>query len=261
MPELLYEFKGGVAHLTLNRPDAANAINLEMARELEEASLKCEEDPAVRAVVLTGAGKMFCGGGDLKAFAAQPPAELPAFLKRTTFYLHEAIHRFARMRAPLVVAVNGNAGGGGMSLAMAGDIVLAVESARFTMGYTRVGLTPDGSSTYFLPRIIGLRKSMDLMLTNRMLTAREAEAMGLVTRVVPDASLKDESEKLVHELAAGPTNAYAGVKRLLYATATYQLAEQMELETEFIADMGRTADAQEGIGSFLAKRAPKFSGK
>jgi 2-(1,2-epoxy-1,2-dihydrophenyl)acetyl-CoA isomerase len=102
---------------------------------------------------------------------------------------------------------------------------------------------------------------MDLMLTNRMLTAREAEAMGLVTRVVPDASLKDESEKLVHELAAGPTNAYAGVKRLLYATATNQLAEQMELETEFIADMGRTADAQEGIGSFLAKRAPKFSGK
>jgi len=204
---------------------------------------------------------MFCGGGDLKAFAAQPPAELPAYLKKVTFYFHKAIHRFARMQVPLVVAVNGNAGGGGMSLALAGDIVLAAESARFAMAYTRVGLTPDGSSTYYLPRLIGLRRTMELMLTNRVLTAQEAEAMGLITRAVPDVELQKQSEALASELAQGPTKAFGGVKRLLYAAANTSLDEQMELESETIGDAGRTVDAQEGITAFLAKRAPKFNGR
>src|SRR5215469_3393340 len=196
MPDLLFEVRNHVAYVTLNRPEAANALNAEVAQGLEEISLRCDEDPAVRAVLLTGAGKMFCGGGDLKAFAAQPSAELPAYLKKVTLYLHKAIHRFARMKAPLIIAVNGNAGGGGMSLAMAGDIVLAGESSRFTMAYTRVGLTPDGSSTYFLPRLIGLRRTMELALTNRTLTAREAEAIGLITRAVPDAELMKQAEGL-----------------------------------------------------------------
>jgi 2-(1,2-epoxy-1,2-dihydrophenyl)acetyl-CoA isomerase len=232
-----------------------------MVQELEEVSLRCDEDPAVRSVLMTGAGKMFCGGGDLKAFAAQPPAQLPAYLKKVTLYLHKAVHRFARMKAPLVVAVNGNAGGGGMSLALAGDIVFAAASARFTMAYTRVGLSPDGSSTYFLPRLIGLRRTMELALTNRTLTASEAETMGLITRAVPDGELQQQAETLANELAQGPTNAFGGVKRLLYATANTSLDEQMELESETIADAARTADAQEGIAAFLAKRAPKFSGR
>jgi 2-(1,2-epoxy-1,2-dihydrophenyl)acetyl-CoA isomerase len=261
MPEVLFEIRNHVAHITLDRPDAANALNVEMVKELEEVSLRCDEDPAVRAVLMTGAGKMFCGGGDLKAFAAQPPAQLPAYLKKVTLYLHKAVHRFARMKAPMVVAVNGNAGGGGMSLALAGDLVLAAESARFTMAYTRVGLSPDGSSTYFLPRLIGLRRTMELALTNRTLTAREAEAMGLITRAVPDGDLQRQAEILANELAQGATNAFGGVKRLLYAAANTSLDEQMELESETIADMARTADAQEGIAAFLAKRAPKFGGQ
>ncbi|MGA2409926.1 MAG: enoyl-CoA hydratase-related protein [Candidatus Binataceae bacterium] len=258
---LLFEVRDHVAYITLNRPEAANAMNLELSRELEEVALECEENINVRAVLLTGAGKMFCGGGDVKAFAAQEPTHLPAYLKRVTLYLHQAIHRFARMRAPVVMAVNGSAGGGGMSLACAGDIVLAGESARFTMAYTRIGLTPDGSSTYYLPRIIGLRRTMELALTNRTLSAREAEAIGLVTRVVPDDQLIAQAEALGNELAHGPTRAYGGVKRLLYGSFNTPLHEQMELESEWIADMARTWDAQEGMAAFVGKRTPKFNGQ
>jgi 2-(1,2-epoxy-1,2-dihydrophenyl)acetyl-CoA isomerase len=261
MAEVIYEVRDNVAHLTLNRPEAANALNLEMAMALEEASLRCEEDAGVRAVLLTGAGKLFCGGGDLKSFAAQPAEVLPGHLKKVTMYLHTAIQRFARMKAPLVIAVNGNAGGAGLSLALIGDITLAGESTRFTVAYTRIGLTPDGSSSYYLPRLVGLKRAMDLMLTNRSITAREAEAIGMITRVVPDADLMDQATAVARELAQGPTQALGGVKRLLYASSNNPLFEQMELETAVIADMSRTADAREGIAAFLGKRAAKFGGR
>jgi 2-(1,2-epoxy-1,2-dihydrophenyl)acetyl-CoA isomerase len=260
MADVEFEVRGHIGYITLNRPEAANSLNAEVAMQLDQAALRCDENVEVRAVLMTGAGRMFCGGGDLKAFAAQSPRELPAYLKAVTLYFHQAIHRFARMRAPLVVAVNGNAGGGGMSLALAGDIVLAAESARFTMAYTRVGLTPDGSSTYTLPRLVGWRRAAELMLTNRTLTAREAEQMGLITRAVPDVDLRQQADAAVQELAQGATRAFGGVKRLLYSSATASLAEQMELETEWIAEMARTDDAHEGIGAFLGKRAPKFGG-
>ncbi|MGO9265830.1 MAG: enoyl-CoA hydratase/isomerase family protein [Candidatus Binataceae bacterium] len=261
MAEVILEVRENVAHLTLNRPEAANALNLEMAMALEAAALKCEEDPNIRAVLMTGAGKLFCGGGDLKSFAAQPAEELPGHLKKVTMYLHTAIQRFARMKAPLVIAVNGNAGGAGLSLALIGDITLAGEATRFTVAYTRIGLTPDGSSTYYLPRLVGLKRAMELMLTNRAVAAREAEAMGMITRVVPDADLLNQAGAIARELAQGPTQAFGGVKRLLYATFNNPLYEQMEFETAIIADMSRTADAREGIASFLGKRAAKFSGK
>jgi 2-(1,2-epoxy-1,2-dihydrophenyl)acetyl-CoA isomerase len=261
MAEINLEVRDSVAHLTLNRPEAANALNLAMAMALEEASLKCEEDPNVRAVLMTGAGKLFCGGGDLKSFAAQPEAELAGHLKKVTMYLHTAIQRFARMKAPLVVAVNGNAGGAGLSLALIGDITLAGESTRFTVAYTRIGLTPDGSSSYYLPRLIGLKRAMDLMLTNRAITAREALEIGMISRVVPDADLLNQASAIAHELAQGPTQAFGGVKRLLYASPNNPLYEQMEIETATIADLSRTADAREGIAAFLGKRTAKFSGQ
>jgi 2-(1,2-epoxy-1,2-dihydrophenyl)acetyl-CoA isomerase len=261
MSVLNLEVRNNVAHLTLNRPEAANALNLEMAQALEEASLKCEEDPNIRAVLMTGAGKLFCGGGDLKSFAAYPAEDLPAHLKKVTMYLHTAIQRFARMKAPLVIAVNGNAGGAGLSLALIGDITLAGESTRFTVAYTRIGLTPDGSSSYYLPRMVGLKRAMELMLTNRTLTAREAEAIGMITRVVPDADLLSQAQNLANELAQGPTQAFGGVKRLLYTSWNNPLHEQMEIETAIIADLSRTADAREGMAAFLGKRAAKYSGK
>ncbi len=183
MNTLLYEVKDHVARITLNRPDAANALNLEMGRDLMHASIRAGEDPAVRAVILTGAGKMFSGGGDLTSFAAQED-RLLAHLKEVALYLHAAISRFVRMDAPVIAAVNGSAGGAGMSLCLFADLVIAAESAKFTLAYTRAGLSPDGGSTYFLPRIIGVRRALELALTNRALSAREAMDWGIVTKVV-----------------------------------------------------------------------------
>jgi 2-(1,2-epoxy-1,2-dihydrophenyl)acetyl-CoA isomerase len=258
---LLFDVREHVAHITLNRPEVSNAMNLEMAREFYEAAFECEQRSDVRAVLITGAGRAFCSGGDVKSFSAKEPGELRAYYRRLTLLLHQGIHRFSRMHAPVVMAVNGVAGGGGMSLACAGDIVLAAESARFTMAYTKMGLTPDGSSTYYLPRIIGLRRTVELALTNRVLSAREAETIGLVTRVIPDDQLMAHAQTLAAELAEGPTLAYGGVKRLLYGAINTSLAEQMEFETEWLTDMAGTADVQEGIAAFLAKRPPRFNGR
>ena len=250
----------GVARLTLNRPAAANAMNLELARDLMSAALQCDEDPAVRAVVIAGNGTMFCGGGDLKAFAGKG-ASLPQYLKEVTRYLHAAVSHLTRMDAPVIAAVHGSAAGGGMSLACAADFVLAAESARFTMAYTRAGLTPDVSSTYFLARIVGLRRAMELSLTSRVLSAAEAAVLGIVTTVVPDARLREEAHALAATFAVGPTAAYGATKRLLHAGWTSTLETQMELEARTIADITRGHDAREGIAAFVAKRPPQFIGR
>ncbi len=251
--------RDGIAHLTLNRPDAANSINLELARDLMEATLACDEDPRVRAVLFTGNGRMFCGGGDLKTFASQGAA-LPHYLKEVTTYLHAAMSRLTRMNAPVIAAVQGSAAGAGLSFVCAADIVLAADTAKFTMAYTRAGLTPDGSSTYFLSRIVGLRRALELTLTSRVFSAAEAATLGIVTRLVPEAELAGEAAALARTLAAGPTAAYGSTKRLLHAGWTGTLETQMELETRAIADIARTRDAQEGIAAFVGKRAPQFRG-
>jgi 2-(1,2-epoxy-1,2-dihydrophenyl)acetyl-CoA isomerase len=254
------EISDGVAAITLDRPDAANAIDLPLARELMQVAIRCDEDLAVRAVMLTGAGKMFCPGGDLKSFASAG-AGLPALLKEITTYLHAATSRFARMTAPLVVAVNGTAAGAGFSLAISGDLVLMAESAKLAMAYTAAGLSPDGSSTWFLPRLIGLRRAQELMLTNRRLSAAESLAWGLVNQVVPDAELASTALALAKQLAAGPTRAFGEVKKLLASTFSESLETQMELEARGIAALAGGADGREGIEAFVAKRAPKFSGR
>ena len=213
----------------------------------------------MRAVILTGAGKMFSGGGDLKSFAAQGDA-LPGHLKEVALYLHAAISRFVRMDAPVIAAVNGTAGGGGMSLCLFADVVLAAESAKFTLAYTRAGLSPDGGSTYFLPRLIGLRRALELALTNRVLTAKEALEWGMVTKVVPDSELQAEAQALAGQLAAGATRALGAAKRLLHHSFGESLETQMELEAQGIAEQARTRDAREGIAAFIAKRKASFSG-
>src|SRR5438874_1527289 len=163
----------GVATLTLNRPDAFNALDLTLGRDLFHAVVEVDDDPAVRAVVITGAGKAFCAGGDVKGFADNAD-RIGALIKELTTYLHGAVSRLCRSEKPVIMAINGVAAGGGMSLALAGDFVLAAESARFTMAYSKIAATPDGSSTYFLPRLIGLRRAPELYLTNRALSARDA---------------------------------------------------------------------------------------
>ena len=254
-----FEIEDGVAAITLNRPEAFNAMSKEMAQELMAVSIACGEDEAVRAVLITGAGKAFCAGGDLAEFGAITEG-LAAHLLEMTTYLHAAISRFAWMDAPLIAAVNGVAAGAGMSLAVASDLVIAAESARFTLAYTKAGLTPDGSSTYYLPRIIGLRRTMELALTNRVLSAAEAVEWGIANKVVADAQCLDEAHRLALELANGPTLAYGGVKKLLNMSLTDSLEGQLERESRFIGKMAHTADAREGIAAFRAKRKPTFSG-
>ncbi len=256
---LTFDVADGVAKITMNRPDSFNVLNLAMAQELSEASILCGEDPEIRAVVLTGAGKAFSGGGDINEFASVAD-DLPAHTKRMTVHFHGAVSRFAYMDAPLITAVNGAAGGGGMSIAVMGDLVYAARSARFTLAYTRIGLTPDGSSTYYLPRIIGVRRTMELALTNRTLSADEACDWGIVNKVVDDGTVVDEAMALARELAAGPTGAHGGVKKLLVNSLNDSLEGQMEREARHIARRAAGPDVAEGIKSFREKRRPDFVG-
>jgi 2-(1,2-epoxy-1,2-dihydrophenyl)acetyl-CoA isomerase len=255
-----FEIQDGVARITLNRPDAFNAMSKEMACELMHVSIRCGEEAEIRAVLITGTGKAFCAGGDLTQFSGIKEG-LAAHLKEMTTYLHAAMSRFAWMDAPLIAAVNGVAAGAGMSLAAACDLVIAAKSARFTMAYTKAGLTPDGSSTWYLPRVIGLRRTMELALTNRVLSAEEAVEWGIANRVVDDADCLGEAMALAAELAKGPTHAFGGVKKMLAMSLSDSLEGQLERETRFIAEMANGHDAPEGIAAFCEKRAPDFVGR
>jgi len=257
---LLLERRDHVATITLNRPEAYNALDLELGRELFHASLEVDEDADVRCVVITGAGKAFCAGGDVKGFVDNLP-RIGILVKELTTYLHGAVSRLTRSPKPVIMAVNGVAAGGGLSFALSGDLVVAGESARFTMAYSKIAATPDGSSSYFLPRLVGLRRALELYLTNRVLSAREALEWGLITRVVPDGELRTAVETLARELAAGPTLAIGGAKRLFHQSTWESLETQMELEAQAIAASGHTADFREGVTAFANKKAPTFHGR
>jgi 2-(1,2-epoxy-1,2-dihydrophenyl)acetyl-CoA isomerase len=253
---ITFEQSGRIARITLNRPDAANGMNDTMTRELADAAKRCDT-PSTKVVVITGSGRFFCAGGDLKSFAA---AETRGpFIKGVADDLHRAISTFARMDAVVITSVNGVAAGAGFSLAVTGDLVLAAESASFTMAYTRAGLSPDGSSSYFLPRLIGITKTKELMLTNRTLTSAEASQWGLVTDVVPDAELVARTDQLAGQMAATAKRSNGGVKNLLLSTFANGLEEQMELEGRLIGGLADTRDGREGIDAFLAKRKAEFS--
>jgi 2-(1,2-epoxy-1,2-dihydrophenyl)acetyl-CoA isomerase len=244
-----------VATLTLNRPDAYNALNVTLGRELFAAALELDEDPDVRCIVMTGSGRAFCAGGDVKDFV-DGLGRIGAHIKELTTYLHGAISRLCRSDKPVIVAVNGIAAGGGMSLALSGDLVIATESAKFTMAYSKIAASPDGSSSYFLPRLIGLRRSMELYFTNRVLTAREAAEWGLITRAVPGAEFKAAVDAQARELAQGPTKAFGIAKRLLHQSTWESLETQMELEAQGIAACGRTEDFRAGVTAFAEKKQP-----
>jgi 2-(1,2-epoxy-1,2-dihydrophenyl)acetyl-CoA isomerase len=256
---VLLEVRDNVAHLTLNRPQDGNALDLNMVKALMAAALSCEADRSVRAVLLKGAGKSFCVGGDVKVFAAQQ--QLPQYLREITSYLHLAISRFARLDAPVIAAVHGSAAGGGFSLAISCDLLIAAESATFLMAYSKIGMAPDGGSTYFLPRLVGLKRAIELAVTNRVLSAREAREWGIVTEVVPPENLVARAEDLARSLSQGPTGAFGSAKRLLHGGWNQTLETQMELESRAIAEAGGTADGQEGIRAFVEKRGARFEGK
>jgi 2-(1,2-epoxy-1,2-dihydrophenyl)acetyl-CoA isomerase len=255
-----YDVREAVAWITFKRPERFNALDPAMARELCDVAIRCSSDRGVRAAVMTGSGEQaFCAGGDVSVFAARLD-DIEVLVKEMTTYLHAAVSRFARMRAPLITAVNGVAAGAGFSLVTCCDLAIAAESATFTSAYTRIGLTPDGSSTHFLSRLVGTRRAMELYLTNRVLTAAEALDWGLVNRVVPADSLATEAGALARQLAEGPTGAFGGVKALLQSAAGESLETQMELESRAIAAAGASPDGQEGIRAFIDKRPARFTG-
>jgi 2-(1,2-epoxy-1,2-dihydrophenyl)acetyl-CoA isomerase len=257
---LIYELKDGVATLTLNRPDAYNALNLGLGKDLFHATLEADEDANVRCIVVTGAGKAFCAGGDVKDFADNPD-RIGILVKELTTYLHGSVSRLARSLKPVIMAVNGVAAGGGMSFALAGDLVVAAESAKFTMAYSKIAASPDGSSSYFLPRLIGLRRALELHYTNRVLSAREAMEWGLVNRVHADAEFAPAVSALARELAQGPTLAFGRAKLLFHQSTQESLETQMELEAQAIAASGHTEDFRSGVTAFARKQAATFKGR
>ncbi|MCH9670760.1 MAG: enoyl-CoA hydratase/isomerase family protein [Gammaproteobacteria bacterium] len=256
-----FERDGGVAIVALNRPDAANSLNCQMAEDLLEVATHCDSNPDIRCVVFTARGKMFSAGGDLHTFAAQGDG-MSEYMRKATAGMHVAISRFARMNAPYLVAVNGIAAGAGFSMAISGDMIFAAESAKFTMAYTRAGVSPDGSSTYFLPRLVGHVKAMQLIYMNDLLTADQAKEWGLVNEVIPDDKLMERTLEVAHQLAAGPTLAYGEAKRLVSDSLSNTLETQMELETRAIAGLARASeDAVNAIHAFTKKEKATFHGR
>ena len=246
-----------VAWLTLARPEKRNAVDPEFAFRLHELAEHCAANQAIRCVVLTGSGKFFCVGGDIDAFsAAGEDAEAAVGALARSF--HAGIHRLATMEKPLVTAINGPAAGAGLSLAILGDIALAAASAHFTSAYSAVGLTPDGGASWWLPRLIGMRRAQEMILTNRRIGAEEAATIGLVTRVVPDDALRTEASTVASALAKGPVRTLARCRALLVESATADLSTQLDREAASIAESAGAAEGREGVAAFLAKRPPHF---
>jgi 2-(1,2-epoxy-1,2-dihydrophenyl)acetyl-CoA isomerase len=253
---ILFDVRDGVGTITLNRPDAANAIDHRTSMELVDALIRCEENRDVRAVILTGSGRFFCAGADLKSFYNRGDG-----LKTGVSFIHVAVSRIVRAPFPVIGAINGTAAGGGMGLACACDLLIAAESAKFIMAFTRRGLSPDSTTTYFLPRRVGIGRALELTYLNRTLTAREALEWGIANRVVPDATLGDETRAIAVELARGPTRAYAAAKRLMHAGAVETLETQIENEIRSITEMIATEDTREAVRAFTEKRTPVFKGR
>lgn len=253
---ILVEQRGAVALLTLNRPENANVLNLAMGRQLLDSVIAIEANPAVRAVVIAGVGKHFCFGGDLRGMVAEGGA-VDAYLRELTSFLHSAISHLVRMDAPVIAAVHGTAAGGGIGLVSAADLCICGSGSKFSLAYTGVALTPDCGSSFFLPRLIGHRRAMELIMTNRLLGADEALAWGLVNQVVPDGEVLTEALKLADKLAAGPRRAFGKTKRLL-AGSSGALEAQLALESQMISRQAVSAEGQEGIRAFLDKRKPSY---
>jgi len=257
---ILLDIQGGIATLTLNRPDNYNAMNLELAGELHQAVLECEQNVSVRVVIITGAGKAFCAGGDVKEFH-QNLSDAPLYLKKLPTTLHKSISRICRMPKPVIAAVNGVAAGGGFSLTLACDLTMAAESAKFVPAYSEIAARPDLGMTFFLPRLIGAKKAFELAFVKKILTAQEAKEWGIVNSVVPDDQLIPEVTKIAKQLVDSSGLAIGSTKRLFQISQSQTLESQMENETEFISRAGGTGDFKEGVTAFVERRKPVFKNK
>jgi 2-(1,2-epoxy-1,2-dihydrophenyl)acetyl-CoA isomerase len=252
------ERRAALAILTLDAGDRGNPIDEKMVAEFVTAAAAVQADATFRALLIRAEGKHFSIGGDVSDFASRLD-ELPDYLANLVAHFHRGVADIASLEIPVITAVQGSAAGAGLSLVCLGDIVLGSESAGFVLAYTALGLTPDAGASWTLPRLVGTRMALDLMLTNRRLDAREALAAGLISRVVPDEVLQEQAEKQASRLAAGPTSALIAAKRLLRAAADSTLVPHLELERASLARLAGTAQGREGITAFIEGRPPVFS--
>jgi 2-(1,2-epoxy-1,2-dihydrophenyl)acetyl-CoA isomerase len=255
------EMAGQVCTLTLNRPDRLNALTVKVAEELKAAVAEALEHGA-RAIVLTGEGSAFCAGGDLREMQeiASREGRVDAFFDEPLRILNEAILLIRQTPVPFIAAVNGVAAGGGCNLALACDLVVAAESAKFNQAFVKIGLVPDCGGTFILPRLVGWKRAAELMFTGDMITAQRAAEMGMINSVTPDSELMERVMKLAERLAQSPTAAIAHMKRLLEASAMNDYGSQLDKEREAQIEAGRTKDFVEGVSAFLEKRPPRFVG-
>lgn len=256
-----FEVRGGVSVITLNRPESLNALTLAVAGEFKAALAEAVTQGA-RAIVLTGAGRAFCAGGDLREMQkiASQNGRVEAFFDEPLRELNDCIMLIRRTPLPIIAAVNGAASGGGCNLALACDVVIAGESARFNQAFVKIGLVPDCGGTFILPRLVGWRRATQLMMTGEVVTAPQALAMGMINAVVADDQLIAQAMAMAEALAAAPTAAIGRIKELLEASANNDYGEQLELEREAQLKSGLTKDFKEGVAAFIEKRPPKFVG-
>lgn len=260
-PVLLDLDSDGVARLRLNRPEASNGMNVEFLRALHEAILRCHGEPSVRAVILSGEGPHFCAGGNVRTFASKGEA-LPTYLREATAWLQLAVSALTQLSAPVIAAVHGfAAGGGGFGLVCASDFVVAAASAKFMSGAVRVGMAPDAGVSVTLTQLVGLRKAMEILLTNPTLTAAVALDIGLLTKVVPDDALHDEALALARTLAACAPQAVGATKRLVWNGVGAALETRLPEEARTVSELSGTADAREGLAAVIERRPPKFTGE
>lgn len=261
---ILLETRGAVATLTFNRPEVRNAIDQQSIAHILEAVLQVEQDPSLRVLVVKGAGDHFIAGGDINFF--KQSLEWTAEERRQRFAevvrrIHPVVLALRRMPQPVIASVRGAAAGWGVSLVLACDLAIAADNARFALGYTAVGACPEGSGSFFLPRTVGPKKAMELALFSGRLDAREAEALGIVNRVVPLAELDSATAEWAGRLAAGPAVAIAATKRLLESSLGNPLETQLEAEAQAFGDCAASEDFGEGTLAFLGRRPPVFRGR
>jgi len=255
------EMRGAVCLLTLNRPDRLNSLNVQVAHDFKAAVSEALERGA-RAIVITGAGRAFSAGGDLREMQeiAQKDGRVEAFFDEPLRLLNDAILLIRQTPVPFIAAVNGVASGGGCNLALACDLVIAAESARFNQAFIKIGLTPDCGGTFMLPRLVGWKRATELLFTGELISATAAVKMGMINSVAPDEELMNMAMSMAEKLAQAPTAAIGEIKMLLEASAANDLRTQLNLERETQIQSGKTKDFVEGVSAFLEKRPPRFVG-
>lgn len=258
---ILFENGGGIARLTLNRPDKLNSFTAAMHIELRDALGRIQADPAVRVLVLTGAGRGFCAGQDLADLAGAPGIPATDLGDIVEQYYGPLVLTLRALPFPVICAVNGVAAGAGANLALACDIVLAARSASFVEVFCKLGLIPDTGGTYFLPRLLGSARATGLALLGDKLSAERAESWGLIWKCVADEQLQQEANALATHFASAPTRGLARTKEALQASGTHTLAQQLDLECQLMRELGNSEDYREGVAAFMEKRAPQFKGR